>query len=87
MKTYQQCLDEQRLTARAKSLLDRIERIDDAFDAALASAKEHELGAVQLILDLLLSGPSLTVYGWRYIERQLTQRESWVADDVTTDNG
>src|SRR5262245_8701519 len=55
MKTYRQCLYEQRLTARAKSLLDRIEAFDADYDAELEKAKAHELASVQLMLDLLLS--------------------------------
>jgi len=83
MNTHQQCLDEERLTARAKSLLDRLTQIDVIGDAELEAATLGEIATVEFIVDLMLSGPSLTVRGWRYLDQQLTQTERWLDDLVT----
>jgi hypothetical protein len=82
MKTDPQCLEEKRLTARAIALHDRLARLDAKHDAELTTAKEYETATVMLIIDLMRSGPSLTVHGRRYIDTRLAEKESWL-DDVS----
>ena len=85
MKTYPQCLEEKRLTARAIALHDRLARLDAQHDADLTAAKEYETATLMFIIDLMRSGPSLTVHGWRYIDKHLTEQEYWL-DDVSLNN-
>jgi len=82
MKTYQPCRNEQLLTAKATALLDRLGRLDTTGDSQLGAHKETEMATARFIIDLL-SGPNLTVKGWRFIETQLAVQECWLEDALS----
>lgn len=84
MTTYQQCPMEQRLTARARTLLDRIERLDTSGCHDLSGTQHYELAEVQMLLDLL-TGPYLTLRGWKYAKEKLGWIEEWIMQ-AETDN-
>lgn len=71
-------LEEQRLTVRAQALRERLERLDTAGDLSLELLRLQKLALTNCHLQLLLSGPNLTVAGWRAVGERLTAHEAWV---------